>query len=250
MAIKNGRCQNCGSIIRLDDQNEQAVCIFCHAKTPVETALAIEADPGAYTFPNEPQPELSEDDREIGLIGLKSVNTQQLKKAQQAAEAAQARAQKSAKPSPAERVAALQTKPIAVPKLNAKQIGAIIGGSLAFVALILAFTLPPYLSRQSHRAALNDRIEQITPFDVKKDGGAYAFDGNRNQNLRVVAPDSLTAEQARTVYDQFSKARMDVYGLTEADVKSDTVVTVISQKQSFRIDAEGLSEIGAAAAAQ
>lgn len=246
MAIKSGRCQNCGSIIRLDDQNEQAVCIFCHAKTPVETALAIEANPGDYTFPNEPQPELSDEDREIGLIGLKSVNTHQLKKAQQAADAAQARAQKSAKPSPADRVAALQTKPITVPKLNAKQIGAIVGGSLAFVALILAFTLPPYLNRQSHRAALNDQIEQITPFEVKKDGGAYAFEGNRNQKLRVVAPESLTAEQARAVYDRFSKARMAVYDMSEADAKSDTVVTVISQKQSFRIDSAGLSEIDGA----
>lgn len=81
MAIKNGRCANCGSIIRFDDRNEYAVCPFCNAKTEGKTALDIEANPKKYTFLNEPQEELSEEDAELAMVGYKSKDSAAARKA-------------------------------------------------------------------------------------------------------------------------------------------------------------------------
>ncbi len=245
MAIKSGRCANCGSIIRVDDQQSYGVCPFCRAKTPVDTALAIEQNPSAYTFPNEEQPELTEEDEKLALVGYHRTTNQNLKKAQQQVEAAAARAQKKKTPSAAERVAALQSKPIEVPKLKFKQILSLVFGTLLIFGLLAGITLNLYFSRTEKRLALNQHIHEILPFDPVKNTDGFAFSGQSNQHLMAVSPNALNPTTAQQVYDAFKKARADVYGLSPDDAQSNVTVRLYGKEGGYVVNQSGVSAIEA-----
>ncbi|HHX36480.1 MAG TPA: hypothetical protein GX717_00690 [Clostridiaceae bacterium] len=244
MAIKNGRCQNCGSIIRVDEKEEQAICIFCNAKTDTQLALEIEKNPNAYTFLNEPQPELDEEEQAQAFKGYRKVSSQNLRKAQLAAEAAHARAQKSQKPTPSERVAELQTKPLKVKPLSAKQILAVIAGALVLIGIILAISLPMALERDSKREELTDQINSILTFDLKKDGGHFNFEGNKNQTLRVVSPEQVvvTADEAETIYNNFKSERGKAYGVENPE-SQDLRVVIAGVDKSYEVKDEVVTEL-------
>lgn len=233
MAIKSGRCHNCGSIIRFDEANEYAVCIFCNAKTDKQTAEDIEKNPKDYTFPNEPQEELNDHDRELAMTGYKSYNPAGLKKAQQASQAAQVRAQKSHKPSAAERVAALQTKPMEVPKLTTKQIGMLIGGIIVIISIVAALTVPQALDRNSKRQQLESALTSFVDIDSAMKKGHHSIKGGSNQTLELVSDNAVSAEQAKKIYDGYLAARAKVYGLPQGDPQTKVAVNVITPEKSF-----------------
>ncbi|MGI6076573.1 MAG: hypothetical protein ACOYCB_00205 [Fastidiosipilaceae bacterium] len=236
MAIKNGRCHNCGSIIRVDDKKDVAICIFCNAKTDPQTAIEIEKNPDAYTFPNEKQEELTEDEKEVAFQGYRKVSDQNLRKAQLAAEAAHARAKKSQKPSPSERVAELQTKPLKVNPLSTKQILALLGGIIVIIGIILAIALPMALERDSKREILSDNINSILTFDLQKDGGHYSFEGNKNKTLRVVSPEKIVvnSDEAAKIYENFQTARGNAYEMTNPE-EQELRVVIAGEEQSFEV---------------
>lgn len=56
MALKEGRCINCGSILFLDPQMPEGHCFFCDCVFKNEDAFRASTNPEEFTFPNEPQP--------------------------------------------------------------------------------------------------------------------------------------------------------------------------------------------------
>ncbi|MDO5015594.1 MAG: hypothetical protein Q4E09_01055 [Eubacteriales bacterium] len=53
MALKEGRCYNCGSILMLDPQQEKGHCIYCDAVFDNKLAFEIATNPQGYEFKNE-----------------------------------------------------------------------------------------------------------------------------------------------------------------------------------------------------
>jgi hypothetical protein len=234
MAILSGRCANCGSIIRLDDKNEFAVCIFCHAKTDVATALDIEANPKNYTFPNEPQGELTDEEAKLALVGQRHNDASALRKAKLAADAASARSAKEAKPSAAERVNALKSKPVEVSKVTVKQALAIVAGILLFIGIIAAVSVPAMLERNRNRAELSARIGDICPVKLKS-ADHYAFNGQKNQSLTIVLPEAADEAAAKQMYEALKRERAVVYALPETDEQSNVKLTLISTTGAIEV---------------
>lgn len=234
MAIKNGRCSNCGSIIRLGSENDYAVCPFCYAVTDTKLALSIEENPDNYTFPNEPQPEPSAEQLQLSLIGYKSADSNALKKARIANEAAAKRAKKEAKPSAAERVAALKSEPFTVPKTTWPQRLAILAGILVFIGVILALGLPKRTERLEKQKMLKADINKIATFEIK-DEKHYYFDGLDNETLMIVAPKAVTEAEALEVYENFKQSRQAAYGLSESDVQDNVNLIVMSAEGSVEV---------------
>lgn len=57
MALREGRCINCGSILFLDPKMPEGHCLFCDCVFKNEDAFRAATNPEEFTFPNEPQPE-------------------------------------------------------------------------------------------------------------------------------------------------------------------------------------------------
>ncbi len=55
MALKDGRCPNCGSLLALDPNAEKGHCLFCDAVFETRGRLKL-PETRCYEFPNEPQP--------------------------------------------------------------------------------------------------------------------------------------------------------------------------------------------------
>ncbi|HZK29347.1 MAG TPA: hypothetical protein VFD19_03920, partial [Clostridia bacterium] len=56
MALKQGRCINCGSILFLDPAMPQGHCLFCDCVFDNAEAFRAQEYPDEFTFPNEKQP--------------------------------------------------------------------------------------------------------------------------------------------------------------------------------------------------
>ena len=56
MALKEGRCTNCGSILFLDPSAQKGHCLFCDAVFENKEAFRAADDPDAFEFPNVEQP--------------------------------------------------------------------------------------------------------------------------------------------------------------------------------------------------
>lgn len=243
MAIKNGRCANCGSIIRFDDRNEYAVCPFCNAKTEGKTALDIEANPKKYTFLNEPQEELSEEDAALAMVGYKSKDSAAARKARLTAEASRARSKVDAQPTAAERVAALRSKPIEIPKTTTKQRLLIGGGIVLILGLLVGISLPLVIRRDNMRSQLETKIGEISVFEIEDDDH-YAFQGLKNDKLVVVAPERLEDAEALRMFDNFKKSRAEAYQLESTDEQSTLTLSVLSEDGSVEVRRGEVSVLG------
>lgn len=84
MALQQGRCKNCGSIISVDTAKEDAVCMFCWAHTDPKEALAIEANPSAYEFPNESMTEPTAEEQALAFAAINGGSPVLVKKSQPA----------------------------------------------------------------------------------------------------------------------------------------------------------------------
>lgn len=54
MAVDHGMCKNCGSLVVLDENNENCTCLFCNCIFPREEAIKLLENHENYSFPNEP----------------------------------------------------------------------------------------------------------------------------------------------------------------------------------------------------
>ena len=54
MAVDHGMCKNCGSLVVLDENNENCTCLFCNCVFPREEAIKLLENHENYSFPNEP----------------------------------------------------------------------------------------------------------------------------------------------------------------------------------------------------
>ena len=239
MAIKEARCGNCGSIIRVDEKAERAVCIFCGAKTPTAEALAIQKNPEGHDFPHEEQAELTEEERKEALSGHRGAGG----KYKAPVVAAAPRAAHPAQPSAAERVAQLESKPVEIKPLTLRTILFVALGVVLFVGVIVALILPPFFNREQKREALKVKIKEIVPAEVAAADQRYMIEGQDNRHLRVIAPAEVTEEQAEDLATKFRMARAEVYGLPADDPQSKTVVDLFSEEKSYRVTATDVKEV-------
>ncbi len=206
MALKEGRCPNCGSILQLDAAAEKGHCLFCDAVFENTAAFDIAADPAGVVFPNTPQPKYEGPSLDPHMAG-----------GQQALKQTQAQpAKKKAKPAPPP--VYVHKEPIKLPdiKLSRKTKLRIILISIIAAALIAGIGVPVVMTRNANRQALLQSIEALAPFAVDADSSVAIWHTNNNYVI-LSTPDKVTESEMVDFFEAFCRKRAEVMSIDTQD---------------------------------
>lgn len=211
MALYEGLCTNCGSLLRVDDSQESVRCIFCWGESDSEAAINL-MNKNDIEYPNEAYAEPSAEEKAEALKaqGMGGVVMRQEPKVKR-------KEKKTGKLTPKEKVA-LQNKPLVKPEVSKKHKIAILAGVAAFVIALAAIGLPIYFLRENKA----DEIMQKLPEHVALSNAKEKVDLHRQDNhiITIVSPETVTQEQAEETFLAFSKVYSEVYGISEEDAKN------------------------------
>lgn len=233
MAIVEGLCSNCGSLIQVDTAKQEQRCIFCWAEVNADFSQSLLHDSSDYEFPNEDLPQPSGSERQAYM--LDSMGQAQAAQALQRSRP-QPRKKKEETIAPAEKVR-LMTRPIVEPVASRKSRLYMLGGILAFVLVTAAIFTPFFLNRTARQEALVGRMNEIFPFPVSEDN--VSLDYQNNRSLMVVSPESVDEETARTVYENFGREYADVYDITDEEALKRIEVEVLGPDGGYIINNAG-----------
>jgi len=205
--MQEGICKNCGSIIFVDPKKEKAHCLFCNCVFPTTEALEIAKDKSAYSFPNEEQPEVV--DQEIEARYDKQIKS--LKKLEESQKRNKAKAQAKNKPQ-----YAVKTKELPDVNLSTKQIITLVTGFLVLALVFLGIMLPQTIKRDNHREEITARFkEDMTSSELKAaidfDEGFVISEMN-NSHLDLIIREELSVEEAIKIFELYSDTRAAVIG--------------------------------------
>lgn len=227
MAIKEGRCPNCGSIINLDANGQKGHCLFCDAVFDSKTAFEIAADPTGYEFPNEPQPKYEGPDLQpkTGSQAGRAVGTQS--------------AQAAKKKRPAPQKAYVHKEPIKLPdtKLSPQMRRKVIIVTLAVIILIAAISVPLIITRDGNRSQLLEAMPEIAPFSIDADSDVVLRRLN-NSFLLIVADELISRDDMILLFKNFSEKRADIHNYDPDDfsrVYGKVTVRLITPEGGYQI---------------
>jgi hypothetical protein len=198
MAIREGRCPNCGSILQLDSAAEKGHCLFCDAVFDNSDAFEIAANPSGVTFPNLPQPKYEGPSLEPRSAGLTSgQGGQRLKQVQPV---------KKAKPVPPP--AYVHKEPIKLPdiRLSKKTKLRILVISLIVIAVIAGIGVPTVISRDQERARLLGEMGSIASFSLDAEN-AVTFRRANNSYLLAASAESISQAEMVALFKAYCEKR-------------------------------------------
>ncbi len=225
MAIYEGLCPNCGSLMRLNDENETVHCIFCWADVNVEKAIELGKNHSGYEFPNEtfPEPDPETQAAAFKAQGLGAANIVSTPSVQAPAR----RKTEEGRLTPREKVA-LQNKPIVKPYCSKKHRLMIVGGVAGFFVLLVLIALPIYFLRENKKTELKSKLVTIAAYT--EDDSRYSIQHQNNNLITIVSPDKVTEEDAKQVFDGYANAYAEVYGISKEDASAKVEVNLIDSE--------------------
>ncbi len=231
MALKEGRCPNCGSILMLDPEQEKGHCLYCDAVFDNAKAFALAENVGDYVFPHEEQPPY-----EGPNLDPKQYQPRfDVDKLQQSIEANQrkqaAKRQNSDLP--------LELSDQAIPDLNMprKQVAWVAGVAVLIAAIFLAVMIPISLQRDRVKADLSKAYLQEIQLDPVADAEKLLIRGNDNSQAVVLVKGSISEEDAADYFEKFCQERAKQLHMNpETDnLYRNVGMEVISTEGSWRI---------------
>jgi len=204
MALRDGRCPNCGSIVHLDTNQEKGHCLFCDAVFEAQQSFEIAANPKDFEFPNLPQPRY-----EGPALNPKAPAPYSLPATQSASRRKQSAA---AEPEP------YVHKEIKLPdvRLSLKTKLLVAAVVVGVAALFAAITIPTSMKRDSDRAKILAALQMSAPISLDTESEVTVRKSN-NDYLLVVTGDTVTKEQAVELFKVFSLERSKVRGSDTAN---------------------------------
>lgn len=208
MALNEGRCPNCGSILQLDPAAEKGHCLFCDAVFANKVAFDIASNPAGVVFPNEPQPKYEGPSLDPVLSYGQSTSQRQVQKVQ-----------KKAKP---------ELPPVYIPKEPAKlpdirlsgkmklRIGLI---ALAVILLVTGISVPLVMQRNQTRAKLLESIGSLTPFSLNVDNAVSIWHQSNNY-LVLSSPEPVSEGEAIGVFKAFCEKRAEIQEIPTSDFRA------------------------------
>jgi hypothetical protein len=231
MALKEGRCPNCGSILHLDSAAEKGHCIFCDAVFGNAEAFGIAANPKGVVFPNTPQPKYEGPSLDPRSGSAAAAPTQKQKQNQN-----QQVAKKPKEVTPAYVV----KPPVKMPniKMSKQTKMRFLIGLLATVVVIAAIAVPLILTRDQARRQLMDAMPAIAPFtiDAAKDA---AIGQISNGYLLIATEENATQADAVKLFKAYCEKRAAVYNIemTEfGEVYGRVTVKLVTPEGGWLID--------------
>lgn len=219
MAIKEGRCPNCGSILTLDDKMDKGHCLFCDAVFDNDRAFEIAADPTGVEFPNEEQPKY-----EGPSIDPVLRNTPAAAKIP-----APATEKKAARRAPVPVAAYTHKDPIKLPevKLTPKKRIQVALVLVIIAAIIAGIGIPTVTKRNTDREAITARFAESITYDINADM-AIGIRKVANDYVLVALPEDVDQTKAAEVFRSYCDSRAQVRG--ESDAGFDKVYGSVTMK--------------------
>lgn len=224
MAIIQGMCKNCGSLIVFEERDSQCECVFCHCVFPSAEAVEIFNNPEGRTFPNEKY-EPSESASKHNATRVFS--TESLEK--QIAREELRKANSEERPNNEFEV---QAKDVKAPR---KLTIAILAGAVAITAAVFFITYPIYKSRISLRADIESDISEVfdgiatidTTTDISGDYyNGFSVFGQTCQYINAVTGEELTEEDANSIYENYCALRAEKIADGRSDVYDGVVLNM------------------------
>lgn len=216
MAMKQGRCPNCGSLVMVNDAENKAVCMFCNARFTPLRAIEIDANPDGVEFPNETQEDLTDEERELAFASVRSVQVTAPTRRQQPP-ARKKKPVEAGRLTPQQKVA-MQKKVLVEPLVSKKHKTMMISSIAAVLVVLVAIFLPITINRVSKGNELRDQIEDIASYDVPSDA-YYTFRGLKNTSLLLVSPEEVSEAEVDEMMANFKEVRATVYGVEAAETQ-------------------------------
>lgn len=211
MALHEGLCTNCGSLMRLNDENESTYCIFCWAEVNTAEGIRLGVDASGHKYENV---EYAEPATEVKVAALQAqgLGGASVMAAVPARRTAAVEKRAEGKLTPRERVA-LQNKPIVKPYCATKHRVAIIGGVVAFLLVLSAVALPIYLTRENKKTALKEKLPTFLAYANEEN--RLNIERQRNQVIIIVSPAATSENEALSIFQNYAQAYAEVYEITE-----------------------------------
>ena len=207
MAINQGICKNCGSLIVFDERDSQCECVFCHCVFPSAEAVEIFNNPEGRTFPNEKYEAVEGSGKHNAT---RVFSTESLEK-----EIAREELRKANSEERQNNEFEVQAKDVKAP---AKLVIGVIAGAVLIAAVILAVTFPMYKSRTALRSDIESDIGQVfdgvAAIDLTTDTegryyNGFSIFGQTCQYINAVTDEELSEEDANTIFDNYCALRAE-----------------------------------------
>lgn len=199
MALKEGRCTNCGSILFLEPKNEKGHCLFCDAVFDNSEAFRANLAPDQFTFPNEPQPKYD------------GPNLDPRPSVAVAAPSHRPAVQKKTTP-------AFEPKVTSIPdaKIPPKAKILAVGIMLAVLLVMAAILVPLIVRRDAGRKAIREAMEPaLSGVDWDKHVSLLNM---KNDYMIVSLPEAVAESEAKQLFAKFREARTEKAGDGSAKV--------------------------------
>ena len=205
MALKEGRCVNCGSLLFLDPEMPKGHCLFCDCVFDNEDAFRAQENPELFTFPNEKQP------------------------AYEGPSLAPAHARRvPAAPSPSLARAPVEKKEDSyqlpdtkVPslKIPVKVIAVYSVLTLLIVGIFCAVAFPLIAKRNKRQAEITDRFVSLAGYEIDRERDIRVQEMTGTEAIVVLSQD-LSAEESIDLFNLYCQVRADVVDLKDSSFKS------------------------------
>lgn len=228
MAVEQGICKNCGSLIVYNTADEVCECIFCNASFPSSELISVDADTSNINFPNE----------KYEKNGTAKHQYSVLPDQVQPAVDRQARSQ-TLSPEIKEKVEyEVQAKDVKAPKKVVITLSAI---AAAILIITVVISLPIYKSRstllskmQNNMGAVVSGVANIdTTIDEDGFSKSYFIFGNKCENVILVTEDDIDNSKATALFNNYCDQRKNA----SSSIKNndDVEMTIYAAKGIYKI---------------
>lgn len=239
MALKEGRCPNCGSILHLDPTAEKGHCLFCDAVFDNQEAFDIAANPKDVVFPNLPQP--------------KYEGPSLAPRQSSAAVTPAPRKQQAAPKKPVEvKPAYVMKEPVKMPdfKLSHKTRLTILIVVVLVIAIAAAIAIPTIISRDAARSELLASLPDMVSFEVKA-GQNVTIGRTNNSYLLIIAPEDVTQADAISLFRAYSLKLAAVQHLeSDEGIRRNITLKLVMPAGGWLIDRPTANELNSGEAAR
>lgn len=236
MAVAQGICKNCGSLIVYNTADEECECIFCNAIFPLAELIPMDAELKDIEFPNEKFEKNTSTTHRYGVPVLPDqveVNVEREKRS------------RTLDPNVKEKVVyEVSAKDVKAPK---NVIFTLIGIVAAFIIIVIAIYLPMYNSRTKLLSKMQGNMTSVVSGIVDVDttigedgySNGYSIFGNKCQEVSIVTDDDITDEQAIKIFDNYCAKREEASSIKS---NSDVKITIYAQKGIYTVTDGGKVE--------
>lgn len=204
MALQEGRCTNCGSILILDPEQEKGHCLYCDAVFDNATAFELYKNAGDYTFPNLPQPKYEGP----SLDPVPSRSHIHLSAPKKAASSEAAAVPTPAYVRPTTKVPSLDLGPRKIMMLALLFAGVIL--------LTLVLCLPFTLHRDRYRLAIAEDFAARDDIELQL-GENFNIQNLNNNEVYLALPKEIGQKEAKKLFEDYCSSRAKAMALSETD---------------------------------